>query len=146
LLQVSKKLLAVTRLASLNSNTRLVLTKPTAASIAARSPHLDWSHLVELEIKGIGTSSSDPLQVDLCPVMFAMDAISPQLKILKLTDMNLQSRPDFDRFFKALASKDVFANLDELHFEKLNVVGYAESIREVMKLRYSYNSTVFYIN
>ena len=131
MLQVSKKLLVVTRLASLNSNTRLVLHSPKAASIAARSPHLDWSQLVELEVKDIGTSSSDPLQVDLCPVMFAMDAISPQLKILKLTDMNLQSR----RFFKALASKEVFANLDELHLENLNVVGYAESIREVMKLR-----------
>jgi hypothetical protein len=131
-------LLDVTRLSDLNK--KLTLTDQSAAAILGRSPHLDWSQLVELEIRGTRTNPElfrlGLFEIDLCLVLLAIEASSPNLKILKLTSLRCRDGPASEQIFEALANKTVLSNLSELHLENIKTDrSEAKAILKIMQLR-----------
>jgi hypothetical protein len=123
--------LDVTRLYSLNM--KVTLHNPKAAVIAARSPYLDWTGIVELEVKKVADSSSH----DLRSVLLDIDTTSPNLKILKLTSMVCKNSDNF-KILEAVASKKVFAHLTELHLEEVALR--VPTLRKLLQ-----NRSVFYL-
>jgi hypothetical protein len=106
--------LDVTRLYSLNM--KVSLHNPKAGVITARSQQLDWTRMVEVEVKKVADSSSH----DLRTVLLDIDKTSPNLKILRLTSMTCKNADNF-KILEAVASKKVFAHLTELHLEEVEL-------------------------
>jgi hypothetical protein len=123
--------LDVTRLYSFNM--KVTLHNPKAAVIAARSPYLDWTGMVELEVKKVADSSSN----DLRQVLLDIGMTSPNLKILKLTSMICKSSDNL-KILEAVASKKVFAHLTELHLEEVALR--VPTLRKLLQ-----NRSVFYL-
>jgi hypothetical protein len=107
---------------------KVSLHNPKAGVIAARSPHLDWTRMVEVEVKKVADSSS----YDLRTVLLDIDMTSPNLKILRLTSMTCKNADNF-KILEAVASKKVFARLTELHLEE--VAFRVPTLRKILQKR-----------